>query len=171
MARKTAFLVELKTDMSSINTIQKGYLCKALKSGFAQLICGVVKICKRSNCKRQKYVHLLHRLAKLKLVTIPNQDDLYEWTFPKVKPYWNRRFDRVKPCEGKLEHTQVIYIQPYKDKPGRTTSESNEGFKYIYFEDVAKIVQCFGDLGSDFAHYLRKWSEDPGLCDPRTVAH
>ena len=167
MDRREAFLVELKTDMSSIDRDQEKYLRLARKSKLRPLVGGIVKICGSKDSKRAKYVHLLHLLAKLELVTIPNQSKLYQMTFPSPKSGWTKSFAGVIPAvEGKLEHARVIYIQPRKDK-----SESDNDFKYIYFRDVAEIVQRFGDLGSVFAHYLRKWSDDPGRRYPRTVAH
>ena len=163
MDRREAFLIELKTDMSSIDVGQKEYLCKARKKGLGSLVCGIVKICNATE-KATKYVHLLHFLASLKLVSISDSDKLYQLTFPTRRRGWTEAFGVEPNVKGKLENTRVIYIQP------REPTKTNPDFEYIYFRDVAEIVQRFGDLGSVFAHYLRKWAEDPGRRYPRTVA-
>ena len=165
MDRRTTFLVELKTDMTSIDDDQKEYLSNARNMGVGPLVEGIVRICETKGIrKRSKYVHLLNLLAKLELVVNPNRDKLFQMTFPKPRPGWTKAFGVKPDVIGKLEHTRVIYIQPYE------STEKNPYFKYIYFRDVAEIVQRFGDLGSVFAHYLRKWAEDPGRRYPRTVA-
>ena len=161
---KTAFLVELKTDMNSIDKDQEEYLRLARdKRKFGMFVEGVVKIFDATKHK-PKYAHLLHRLGKLELVRIPNRNGLYEKTISFPLPDWVEAFDRVEPAvEGKLKCTRVIYIQPRERKP-------KQDFEYIYFEDVAAIVQRFGDLGCIFANYLRQWTENPGRQAPRTAA-
>ena len=172
MDRKTAFLVELKTDMGSIHENQVEYLRLALAKGLKPLVGGVIEICGSKGCEvPEKYVHLLHLLAKLELVTIPDPGKLYQLTFPTRERGWTKAFAGVKPTvEGKLKHTRVIFIQPTEDKPGSSVTGSDRDFRHIYFRDVAEIVQRFGDLGGVFAHYLRRWSEAPGQRYPRTVA-
>ena len=152
---RDAFLVELKTDMSSISKAQKENLSLARDIHLGPLVCGVIKICQSKYSMKAKYVHLLHRLAKLELVKIP--DELYQETFPSPQDgWWNDAFKGVElKVEGKLERTQIIYIQPRKP-------ESGQGVTYIDFSEVAKVVQRFGDIGYVFARYLRKWKEDPG---------
>ena len=177
MDRRMAFLVELKTDMSSIDKEQEKYLRLAREKGFGPFVCGIKKICEATDYQ-SKYTHLLHLLAQLKLVKITDEGKLYRHSFPAPRRGWTETLRRgVEPAvKGKLEHTRVIYIQPRKTQPRKVNCESSEieadnDFKYIDFGDVAEIVQRFGDLGSLFAHYLRRWSEDPGRRYPRTVAH
>lgn len=173
MDRRTAFLVELKTDMSSIDKDQEKYLRLARERNLGPLVRGIVKICgSKGTKKRAKYVHLLHLLANLELVAIPNRDKLFPLTFPKPQSGWTEAYKGVKPTvNGKLESARVIYIQPREANGDSTNMDSDNGFEYIYFRDVAEIVQRFGDFGCVFAHYLRRWSEDPGGRYPRTVAH
>ena len=166
--RKTAFLVELKTDMTSVDDKQKTYLSDARNLGLGPLVDGIVRICGTKGIrKRSKYVHLLNLLAKLDLVVNPSRDKLFQMTFPKPRPGWTEAYGVEPTVKGKLEHTRVIYIQPRKP----TKADPDDDFVYIYFRDVAEIVQRFGDLGSVFAHYLRKWAEAPGRRYPRTVAN
>lgn len=169
---KTAFLVELKTDMTSVDDKQKTYLSDARNLGLGPLVDGIVRICGTKGIrKRSKYVHLIDLLAKLELVTIPERESLYQMTFPQPRSGWTKAFDGVKPAvDGKLENTRVIYIQPRIPIPESAKDKLGQDFEYIYFRDVAEIVRWLGDLGSVFAHYLRKWAEDPGRRYPRTVA-
>lgn len=170
MDRRTAFLVELKTDMSSIVAGQEKYLRGAREKGFGPFVCGIKEICEATDYQ-SKYTHLLHRLAQLELVKITDGGMLYRHSFPAPKRGWTKALEGVKPdVEGKLEHTQVIYIQPRNDNGDSNETEADEDFKYIHFEHVAEVVQRYGDVGSVFAHYLRRWSEDPGRRYPRTVA-
>ena len=159
-----AFLIELKTDMSSINPDQKNVLCKAQTIGLAPIVPGLVKIsASKGTRKRMKYVHLLHQLSILGLVNIPEQDSLYRQTFPTPRPGWTKAFNGVESTlEGKLECTQIIYIQPKIQE-----NEANLGVRYIDFDEVADIVQNFGEVGYLFANYLRQWIPPAGERDPR----
>ena len=160
---ETAFLVELKTDMSSIDYAQECYLRCARDRNLGPLVEGVVTICKDSR-KRRKYVHLLHLLANLGLVSIEEREALYRKTFPTPQSGWSNVFDCVKATvDGKLKCTQIIYIQP------RESKKPKKDLEYIYFDDVADIVQPLGDLGRIFADYLRQWKCDPGKREPRDM--
>ena len=173
MDRREAILVELKTDMSSVDDDQKRYLCKLRKRGLKPFVDGVIEICGSDSTKvRSKYVHLIHLLAKLELVTIPDRESLYAMTFPKPRSGWTEAFSGVKPAvDGKLQFTRVIYIQPRQPTGESCKTKSGQGFEYIDFKDVADTVEQRGYLGCIFANYLRKWTEDPGRRYPRTAAH
>ena len=67
--------------------------------------------------------------------------------------------------EGAKE-CKVVYIQPHKDG-----KKDNSDFKYIYFNDVADVVQGHGELGVLFANYLRAWTEPAGERNPAKIAH
>lgn len=165
--RETAFLVELKTDMSMISPAQEKYLCRARERKLGPLVCGIIKICKKSK-KRRKYVHLLHRLEKLGLVEIPDRDALYGKTFPRPKRGWKKAFKCVgATVDGKLQHTRIIYIQPRMPNE----KDRKDGFEYIDFNEVADIVQPLGDLGHTFADYLRGWRCDPGERVPQAMGN
>ena len=173
MDRRTAILVELKTDMSSVDDPQKRYLRKARKVGLGEFVGGAIEICGSDSTKvRSKYVHLIDLLAQLELVTILERESLYQMTFPKPRSGWTEAFRGVKPAvDGKLQQTRVIYIQPRKPNGKSSNSKSGQGFEYIDFKEVADTVEQRGDLGCRFANYLRKWTEDPGRRYPRTVAY
>ena len=58
---------------------------------------------------------------------------------------------------------EVVYIQPYESEKDKC---SDKRFHYIYFDEVADIVESQGDMGGLFAGYLRKWAEDPATNPP-----
>ena len=160
--RQTAFLVELKTDMSMISRAQEKYLCLARERKLGPLVSGIVEICEKSK-KRRKYVHLLHHLANLGLVSMDEREALYKATFPTPQSGWKEVFKSVRATvDGKLQSTRIVYIQPRKSKP-------KKDLEYIYFDEVADIVQPLGDLGRIFADYLREWRCDPGKLEPRDM--
>ena len=155
----TAYLVELKTDMDSKRPKQEEYLCKARKVPFSSLVEGVRELAKGSD-KKQKYVHLLHRLSEAELVS--KCDELYGKSFPKCVPGWTKAIKKLQ-FERKCWKTKVVFIQPEKGK------SASCAFEYIYFGEVANIVKQHGDLGSTFAKFLKQWIEEPGSVDPKTL--
>ena len=166
----TAYLVELKTDMGSLNTKQQCYLHKAASTCIRHLICGAIEISKNTaKPTRTKYIHLLHRFSKLGLVDIPNSQDLYHLTFPTPQrgDKWLEALKQVVPTVGqKWPERKVVYIQPQKDK-----RNDKDDFEYIYFSDVANVVQGHGELGVLFANYLRAWTAPAGERNPEEIAH
>lgn len=163
-----AYLIELKTDMDSVNREQQCYLHRAKSTGIDELICGVIQISKKpENRRRTKYVHLLHRLAALELFSIQDAEKLYDKTFPKPKKGWSEafRFDPADPV--KTQTCEVVYLQP--SQPDET--QRVQSFRYVDFNDVADVVQGHGELGVLFANYLRAWTEPAGERSPAKIAH
>ena len=159
--RKTAFLVELKTDMSSKRKNQEEYLQKARDDiGFRRLVKDVTKLAKASPSKR-KYVHLLHQLSLAGFVV--KTDALCEKAFSKSRfdGVWDEAIDNLDVEKTPLA-TKVVFIQPIQHK-----SDGDTGFEYIYFCEVARIVASKGDLGEQFAHHLLQWRYPPGNRHPR----
>ena len=164
--RDSAFLVELKTDMSSIDPEQKKYLCRAKAAGMEQLTTGIVEICGNSD-KKAKYIHLLDRLSKLDLVSIQKSEELYAQTFPKPKRGWSKVFrENCSNADGTWPKCEVVYIQPDRHK-----DDDKDGFEHLYFNEVADVVQGHGELGVLFANYLRSWTEPAGERNPAEIAH
>ena len=156
------YLVELKTDMGSIVSEQEDYLLQARKGCFRQLLRGVVEISRHSTSKN-KYVHLLHQLSRLGLISIPDQ--LYEKSFPTPRAGWSKALCKVCEELESMEYQpqiRVVYIQPREGK-------ARKEFEYIYFDQVADIVQTRGDLGAIFANYLRQWNTDAGSKHPKKL--
>ena len=95
--RKTAQLVEFKTDMSSLPSNQDAYLSVARKKGVSPLVDAVAKL-DRNGDRKQKYVYLLHRFSTrgLELVFRPHNTRLYEKTFPAVLPRWTAAMNQLR---------------------------------------------------------------------------
>ena len=66
------FLVELKTDLSSLGEEQDNYLKKAVEKNLKSLVDGIVCISSSPNAPRGKYIHLLNQLSSLGLVEVPD---------------------------------------------------------------------------------------------------
>lgn len=154
---KRAFLIELKTDMASISEGQECYLKRAAKKSMTEVLEDLKKIV-QATTQKQKYYHLLEALSELCLIQL---GDVKSKIYPKVVSGVSKLIDDICILEtpSKLE---VVYIQP------RPCEEKNvEGFKYIYFYELADIVEKQGDMGGLFAGYLRKWIDDPAKSPPR----
>ncbi len=154
----TAYFVELKTDMGSVREEQNKYLEEARNAGLQKLVEGIVDIYGATG-KEAKYCHLLFLLFQLGLVEHPTPKKADR---SKVgDPYfdWRSAFAGVKATKaGESIAVEVVFIQPRDDN-----------FEYIDFPAVADTVQKTGDLGCMFANYLRQWTEEAGLRDPRRL--
>lgn len=175
-----SFLVELKTDMSSITSPegkkQKELLVEAAKRReLKKLVCDVIDISKSKYADKQKYIHLLWRLSVLGLVEGVNEriSSLYENAAPVAEcdPDRHRKASirgkklakelrGVKPAEISWPEVKLVYIQPrqWPDEGGRDV---------IDFKKFAKIIEeCAKEMGESdgirhtFACYLKKWAAD-----------
>ena len=159
---QTVYLVELKTDDGSFDETQYRNLCAAKATGLHCLLSGILKICRKSN-KKRKYVHLLHMLRELSLIT--NLDKVYDYTFTRktgCKQGWTREIGNVRVSDSIPSRPSivVVYITPTME-----ICRKND-LKSIEFCEVAKIVENRGRLGETFAKYIRKWTEPAGATRP-----
>ena len=115
--------------------------------------------------KKQKYVHLLHRLSApgIELVFILDDTPLYEKTFPRVVSGWTRAIEQLTFEKQHFSETTIVFVQPIKGEP------DENGYEHIYFEEVANIVERRGDLGALFANYLRQWTKRAGSRKSRDI--
>ena len=153
--RQKVFLVELKTDMGSRRPEQDEYLLDARQKPFRCFVLGTMQLARASK-QKPKYLHLMHLLSNLELVSIENAANLYHRTYPKPRSGWNKAFDGVQlvgSWESEDTKSKVVYIQPEckRDDP-------DHGTRYIGFSEVADTVQQRGKLGYLFANYLRQWT-------------
>ena len=160
-----AYLVELKTDMGSLRDDQYCYLAKARDVGISKLVCDIQLLAKASD-KKPKYVHLLHLLSKVGVISIPNNTTLYEKSFPKAKPGWSAALEKieVRTNDKFAKKPEVVFIQPTVNGNKR---HDKHNFNVIVFNEVADIVEQHGELGSIFANHLRQWTYPAGSRDPR----
>ena len=158
-----AYLVELKTDMGSRRDDQSCYLVKARDVGIRKLVCDIKLLAKASD-KKPKYVHLLHLLSKVGVISIPN-NSLYEKSFPTAKPGWSAALEKVevRTNDKFAKKPEVVFIQPTVNGDKR---HDKHNFNVIVFDEVADIVEQHGELGSIFANHLREWTRPAGSRDP-----
>ena len=157
---KCGFLIELKTDMSSQNEEQYKYIKEANDKGMRGIICDLKEVTKAKNDKRarKKYFHILHALDEIGLIELPPglEDKMYAERSHGV-------FDLINEITlSKVPDLEVVYIQPRECK---STKQQN-GFRYIYFDELADSIKKHGELGELLACYLRRWKTDPGQSPP-----
>ena len=156
------FLVELKTDLSSLGEEQDNYLKKAVEKNLKSLVDGIVCISSSPNAPRRKYIHLLNQLSSLGLVEVP--DDLYEKAYlqdkksltPQEKGSLTRALrDGVKSTVKNAElKPRIVYVQPHEE-----SSTRQDYACYIYFEEFANAIIDSGEFGERFAKSLRSWAK------------
>lgn len=161
----TAFLVELKTDMTSKKKAKKQpwYLDRAKKTGFRGLFEGV-KLLAEASTEKQKYAHLLYALSDspctLQDDSMKHMIDLaYDDCVNQTR--WREAVKRIKFETEKCKCTEVLYIQPEQ--------QNDDDFMYIDFETAAEFLENDGnDFEKLFACYLRKWVGKAGSVCPET---
>jgi hypothetical protein len=151
------YLIELKTDAGSRREKQDEYLKTAREVGLRALVEGVLTICQDTSSQwLPKYIHLLHQLAKLGLVSVP--DAVYDLAFPEPRRGVTEALRQVRNLTRvDVAPLEIIYVQPGGDADHR----------HITFEEFALRVEDQGDVGRVFAAYLRKWVVKAGVGDPR----
>ena len=157
-------LVELKTDMGSLNEKQISNLKKAKGIEFKRLVDGVLCIAKIENMEtkhRQKYIHLLARLSELGQVDFP--DKVYKRAFPKVLSGIRGALGEVKNnVRPEGMKPRIVYILPQNSSKVKGVADC-----VITFEEFAKEAEKHGPLGERFAKSLRCWAKvDAGSAPP-----
>ncbi len=159
----TMYLVELKTDMASLNMKQNDYLRKGLNLSFRELVDDIIEIMKSSSCRKEakvKYHELLHYLNELELLTLENKES-----------FWRGRIEHVKrnvKCENlKWGKKKCIFIQPTTtyDKIKKAERASVEEFQrnecdVIDFNCVARVlaeISSQDELTAAFCETVPKW--------------
>ena len=134
---KKVFLVELKTDNTSINDVQIKNMKRAKNTNFGILLDGLLKIYKTTH-KRNKYDHLFCILKQAGYLKYDKSQ----------KP--NNRWVNTNTHLGKVE---VIYIVP------ETCNMLGPEISQILIDTFAGYIDQRGDnLGSRFAQSLREWA-------------
>ena len=154
---KQAFLIELKTDMDSIDPLQDKFLKAATERKLNELVNDIKQIASYSKYYR-KYVYLLHWLSELQLVGCINEVEAKSFAAnPKGvrKAICNVRVTAPE-CLAKL-----VYIQPKSTQPKSTPADC-----IITFDQISKVVAKHGPIGEVFAEYLAKWEESPAKHAP-----
>ena len=154
-----AFLVELKTDMGSMNKKQCKYLKRASNKEMRSILSDI-KVMAQASKSRGKYYHLINALSDLKLLRLPCQPKEMKC---KEKTTVSAKYIKgIKVTVATDLKPVIVYVQPRKD----ASIDTQNDFKYIDFEGFAKSIESCGDLGSLLACYLRRWKTDPGSVPP-----
>lgn len=147
---KTIYLIELKTDMNSINDTQLNYYlryCSKLnkrnnKQIIENIFYDIIKIENKSD-KYEKYDYLLNELIYGNQNSNPSKyiENKRQWK-DIGKEYDNKIIlknkDQQKDLEEKIDKFQnieIIYITPKVD------NKINKAFKVIEFEDIINILK------------------------------
>ena len=139
------FLIELKTDMTSLDDKQLDYLKRALARRTVGLLHDVKFMAQARNpAARSKYFHLLKALACLGMVTLPEQLERKIYDTPQGV------YECIDAIEiaTTLPRLDVILVLP----------EPKKGWNCIDFETFAGVVEKRGEIGKRFAASLREWT-------------
>lgn len=153
-----AFLIELKTDMSSRRKEQYDYLRGARERGMTRILSEFKKVAEASK-GQTKYFHLISALSEMGLLRLPKE---LKDKIRTVETRGSTKLIRdIEVCSSADSMLEVIFVQPRKADP-----TEQKDFRYIYFDKAADSIERWGELGCLLARYLRRWGTDPGLCPP-----
>ena len=158
---KRAFLIELKTDMGSIDKKQICYLQRAKRRGMLKVLEDLKSVVQASD-EKKKYYYLLNTLSELGLFELPPnlKGLIYKDSYRGLTKSIENKINKI--CIPELcPKIEVVYIQPRPCENNKV-----DRFNYIYFREFAKSIKNQGELGAMFACYLRKWIEDPAKSPP-----
>ena len=178
---KYAFLIELKTDMESIDKKQICFLKRTAEKKVCKIVKGVLKICSATD-QKAKYVHLLNELSHLGLVKHKGGEEkciqeelkeLHRNAIP-LEGQKGRNSNQGKVFQKVLRklvpanispEVRVVYIQPNGDSP--TPIPSDWHWHRMDFDCFADHVEERGPIGRRFAKSLRRWKKPAGSCPPK----
>jgi len=148
--RLRIFLVELKTDLSSLRQTQSEYLSRAQTTGLTAILNDVCAIVKATNY-RPKYHHLLRDLSNLGFLTLPPEIEagLASGQSRQVAA----ALQKIAVAELSTSAIEIVYIQPqHSNEPNR-----------IDFETFARQVARHPDpLSQRFSESLLRWRSAAG---------
>ena len=128
-----SFLVELKTDVNSIDKCQLERMRRV--PSLADAVKEVPTIAENSN-QKGKYAHLMHELVQASAMT--------------CHPREAKRYTPLDRFRGK---PTLVLVAPVK--------ETREQFCCIDFDEYASVI-ARPSLEEAFARYLRRWRSPPG---------
>jgi hypothetical protein len=148
--RSAAFLVELKTEMSSRNAEQDNYLQAAQQLGMRALLGGLLSIWEASG-QPQKYYHLAKRLTSLGLLSLAPGMEATLFPVLQAKQFYSK-LAQTQPTPQEIP-VQIWYIQP-------NPSQRENVLDFAFFTDV---LSSFDDEVSRlFRACLLRWRTPAG---------
>jgi len=127
------YLIELKTENSSLRNSQDKYLESAKKIKLQGILEGLQKIYIATN-QKIKYIHLLNKLEEMKW--IEKNDKLFEILDIDIEP-------------------NIIYIQP--------TNSKNEKSRIIFDDVILALSDSKEPITQRFVQSLEKWKVDTNI--------
>jgi len=141
---KIAFLVELKTDISSRREIQDQYLKAAANKGFNRIIEGLFEIFRATKIKK-KYFHLFRLLEFAGVIKLP--DELQTKVFSNNMSGVMTMLRKSKIL-AQVEQIEILYVQP-----------NGKGENIINFNEFSSLIERYSDpITLRFIESLNKWS-------------
>ena len=157
-----AFLIELKTDMKSIDRKREPERIRFLKNtGMAQIVDGLKSIAKSESVRRDletrgKYFRLFRELEECGLIKIPNSA-----TLEKLLPRYQCRQPEYEECINEIEvgkcpeSIEIVYIVPKDDSILYDVHR-------ISFDSFAYHANKRDSICPRFAESLHGWKEPAG---------
>ena len=161
---KRIFLVELKTDMHSINKAQLCNMVKAKEAKSKNVLCGVIKAARASPAPR-KYAQLIWRLSEIGCITVdPTFCDMH---MEDQRPGLAGNFRKLRiGKEWSDAAIELILISP--KHIDNTDEYPYSEFHRLEFAELAELIEgSRPPFGAEFAEYLREWARsDAGVVNP-----
>ena len=161
-----AFIVELKTDMMSIDQKQVEDLKRASRKGMAEIVSGLkcIVLAKSVTAKpeiRGKYFNLLTYLEHFGLIDIPDVDGLKN-LIPSGKYNSEEYKDRIEEIRLKgAPSIKLVYVIP--EEPEKPQSCWLHGIPKVYFKEISEHAKnTGGTVGGVFAESLERWRVPAG---------
>ncbi len=149
------FLVELKTDIKSLDKQQLKYMKCAERAGFRQLLRGVRLSAIRSREKR-KYAHLIWKLKELDYLYIESELSNEKWDSkrPGLADFFKNLCVRTDLDEPKIELVVIVPKRPDEE----FAKEHLQGFSCIPFAEFSgHLKNCDEKFDSGFVETFRKY--------------
>jgi hypothetical protein len=167
-----AYLIELKTDPSSLRDSQIRDLLKAGKRNFRSLVGDLIDVAASSNEKR-KYYGLFKLLQQAKVVELTQQvDDLM--TRRRLTGYTDRmNMDIIRGEDRSLE---IVLILPSSSLTEKIMSDTQHAIHKVNhtltLSDFAQSVKVQGGLFANrFAQSLEEWDNEKAGWSNRKRSH
>ena len=161
---KRIFLVELKTDMHSINEAQLRNMVKAKEAKSKNVFCGVIKAARASAAPR-KYAQLIWRLSEIGCIAVgPKFCDM---RMENPRPGLAGNFKALSVADKWTDAAiELILISP--KRVDNTDKYPYSEFHCLEFAEVAELIEeSRPPFGAEFAEYFRKWAHpDAGVANP-----
>ena len=165
--REYYFLIELKTDLNSLNCGQAEYLKCATGKTMTEILCELKEICatKRPSDHRKKYFHLLRQLACLGVIRVdPALEEKVYGSPQGVTDLLKKGVTVTTIDDGK--RPRVIYVLPNAEEGKSKLQHCQQlqpfDFDCIGFDEFADCVKQQGEIGERFAKRIRGWTTPPG---------